>query len=61
MMHGLTHLMAIAAWFAIVVFVFALIGVYATIRWIVGLVTSAERAAEREVETVERAITHRDS
>jgi hypothetical protein len=50
------HLARDAAWFMFVIFVFALIGVYATIRWIVGLFVRAERAVESGVESVERKL-----
>jgi hypothetical protein len=46
------HLAHAAAWFFLIVFAFAIIGVIATIRWIVGLVTGAERAVETEVHTI---------
>ncbi len=52
------HLARDAAWFLLIVFVFAAIGVIATIRWIIGLVMGAERAVESGVESVEHAIHH---
>ncbi len=58
MEQNLVHLAATAAWFFVIVFVFAAIGVYATIRWIVGLITGAERAVESEVHEVTDKITH---
>ena len=48
----LVHLAHAAIWFFIIVFVFAAIGVVATIRWIVGLVTNTERAVESGVRNV---------
>ena len=58
MEQNLVHLAATAAWFFVIVFVFAAIGVYATIRWIVGLITGAERAVETEAHAVADKITH---
>lgn len=54
------HLAHAAAWFILIVFAFAAIGIVATIRWIVGLFLKTERAVESGVESVERAVTHRD-
>ncbi len=54
----LVHLAATAAWIFFIGFVFAVIGVIATIRWIVGLVTGAERAVETGVHDVTDKITH---
>jgi hypothetical protein len=50
------HLAHAAAWVFLLMIVFAIIGVYATIRWIVGLVTGAGRAVESEVSRVGHAI-----
>jgi hypothetical protein len=54
----LAHLAETAAWLFVIIFVFAAIGVVATIRWIIGLVTGAERAVESEVRNVSDKITH---
>jgi hypothetical protein len=54
----LVHLAETAAWFFAIVFVFAIIGVVATIHWIVRMVTGAERAVESGVHNVEDSITH---
>ncbi len=56
MEHALAHLAATAAWFFVIVFIFALIGVYATCRWIIGLFTRAETAVEGGVANVERKL-----
>jgi hypothetical protein len=56
MEHALAHLAATAAWFFVIVFIFALIGVYATCRWIIGLFTRAETAVESGVADVERKL-----
>ena len=58
MEHTLVHLAATAAWLFLVVFVFAIIGVVATIRWIANMITQGERAVESGVEGVENRITH---
>jgi MinD-like ATPase involved in chromosome partitioning or flagellar assembly len=60
MEHTMVHLAEAAAWVFVIVFAFAIIGVYATIRWIVNLVTSAERAVENDVRSAEDRITHRN-
>jgi hypothetical protein len=46
----LTHLAHAALWVIGVMFIFSLIGIYATIRWIAGLITGAGRAVEGGVE-----------
>jgi hypothetical protein len=46
------HLAHAAAWVFLITMVFAIIGVFATIRWVIGLVTGAERAVEGEVSRV---------
>ncbi|MDP9025691.1 MAG: hypothetical protein M3N13_10000 [Candidatus Eremiobacteraeota bacterium] len=56
----LVHLAATAAWLFFIVFVFAVIGIIATIRWIVNMVTNTERAVVTGVEDAGRRITHRD-
>jgi hypothetical protein len=50
----LSHVIHTALWFMFVVFVFAAIGVYATIRWIYDLVTGTERAVEGEANKILR-------
>ena len=52
------HIARDAAWFLFIVFAFAVVGVIATVRWIIGLVTGAERAVESGVESVGHAIHH---
>jgi NADH:ubiquinone oxidoreductase subunit 2 (subunit N) len=49
----LAHIARDAAWFVVVVLVFSVIGVIATIRWIIGLVTNTEHAVESGVKSVE--------
>jgi hypothetical protein len=56
----LVHIATGAAWVFFIIFVFALIGVYATIRWIIGLMMNTERAVETGVRDVENSITGRD-
>ncbi|MDQ2681389.1 MAG: hypothetical protein M3Y21_10300 [Candidatus Eremiobacteraeota bacterium] len=60
MEHFFIHLAQSAAWFFLIVFVFAVIGVIAVIRWIIALVTGTERAVTTGVHNVEGRITHRD-
>ena len=50
-MDFLTHLLHGAAWLAGVIVLFAIIGFFATIRWIARLFTSAERAVEGGVKS----------
>jgi hypothetical protein len=56
MVQTLAHIAEGAAWVFVIIFAFALIGIYATVRWIVDLVTGAERAVEGEVRTVEERL-----
>jgi len=49
----LTHLAHAALWVIAVMFVFSLIGIFATIRWIVSLIVGAGRAVEGGVERAE--------
>jgi len=49
----LIHLVQTAAWFFFIVFIFAVIGVVATVRWIVNALTRGERAVEAGVVSVE--------
>jgi formate hydrogenlyase subunit 3/multisubunit Na+/H+ antiporter MnhD subunit len=44
------------AWVLFIIFIFAFIGFVATIRWIIGLFTGAERAVVSGVESVGRTI-----
>ena len=56
MEHTLVHMAATAAWLFVILFVFALIGVIATIRWIVGLFRRGEAAVESGVQSIERRL-----
>jgi hypothetical protein len=58
-MDFLTHLLHTAIWVFGIIFVFALIGLVATIKWIIGLFTGAEHAVTSGVESVERGIERR--
>jgi len=60
MEHTIIHIAETAAWVFFVIFLFAIIGVWATIRWIVNMVTAGERAVESGVHNVEDTLTHRD-
>lgn len=59
MEHALIRLAETAAWLFVIIFIFAVIGVVATIRWIIGLVTNTERAVETGVHNVEDRFTRR--
>ena len=50
------NLLHAAAWTFGFIFLFALIGVIATIRWIIGLFMAGERAVESGVESVEHMV-----
>lgn len=56
MEHAFVRIAETAAWFLVIVFVFAVIGVYATIHWIVNMVRRGEEAVEAGVENVERRL-----
>jgi hypothetical protein len=58
-MDFLSHLLHTAIWVFGIVFVFAVIGLVATIKWIIGLFTGAEQAVSSGVESVERGIERR--
>lgn len=58
MEHFLIRLAETAAWLFVIVFIFAAIGVVATVRWITNLVTNTERAVESGVHNVEDHFTH---
>ena len=60
MENTIIHIAETAAWVFFVIFLFAIIGVWATIRWIVNMVTAGERAVESGVHNVEDTLTHRD-
>ncbi len=62
MEQSVVHLAESAAWVFFFVFLFAVIGVIATIRWIMALVTRGELAVEAEAHKVGDAIgRHRDN
>ena len=52
MEQAVLHLAHIAAWFFVVIFILALIGLIAIIRWIVGLFRRTETAVESGVQRV---------
>jgi NADH:ubiquinone oxidoreductase subunit 2 (subunit N) len=58
MEHTMVHLAETAAWLFVIMIIFAIIGFIATIRWIINMVTSGERAVESGVQNVENKITH---
>jgi hypothetical protein len=55
----LTYLAHAALWVIGVMFIFSLIGIFATIRWVVGIVTGAGRAVEGGVERAEDMVRRR--
>ena len=60
MEHTLVRLAETAAWLFAIIFVFAIIGVVATIRWIIDKVTAGERAVESGVHSVGEHFHHHD-
>ena len=54
MEQSLVHLAATAAWIFVIVFILALIGLYAIIAWIVNLLRRGATAVESGVETIEK-------
>jgi F0F1-type ATP synthase assembly protein I len=56
----MVHIAETAAWLFVVMIIFAIIGVIATIHWIVRMVTSGERAVESGVQNVEGKFTRHD-
>jgi hypothetical protein len=56
----MVHLAEDAAWVFVIIIIFAIIGVVATIRWIINMVTAGERAVESGVQNVENQLTHHD-
>ena len=53
------NLLHAAAWTFAFIFLFALIGVIATIRWIANLFMRGERAVESGVQSVEHMVTRK--
>ena len=60
MEQSLVHLAETAAWVFFVVFLFAVIGVVATVRWIINMVWRGEQAVESGVRSVGDKLTHHD-
>ena len=58
-MEQLSHFFVDAVWALVAVLVFAAIGVYATIRWIIAKIWGAEQAVERGIKTAESEIQKR--
>ena len=54
-----TNLLHAAAWTFGFIFLFALIGVIATIRWIANMFMRGERAVESGVQSVEHLVTRK--
>ncbi len=57
-MEQFSHFLGEAVWAMLIVLAFAIIGVYATIRWIINLIWGAEQAVESGVRSVGDKITH---
>lgn len=53
------NLLHAAAWVFGFIFLFALIGFVATIRWIIGLFMKGEQAVESGVQSVEHMVTRK--
>jgi hypothetical protein len=56
MEHAFVRIAETAAWFLVIVFIFAIIGVYATIHWIVNLVRRGEEAVGEGVQSIEKRL-----
>jgi UPF0716 family protein affecting phage T7 exclusion len=54
--HFFVRLAETAAWVLVIVFIFAVIGVYATTHWIVNMLRRGEQAVESGVESVEKRL-----
>jgi len=54
------NLLHAAAWLFAFIFLFALIGVVATVRFIMALITGTERAVETGVHNVENSFHRKD-
>ena len=53
MEQALLHLVHAAAWFFLIIFILAFIGVIAIVRWVVNLFRRTEAAVETGVERIE--------
>ncbi len=58
MEHFIANLAHTAIWVVSIIFLFAVIGVVATIRWIIGLFWKGERAVASGVQSVEHMVRH---
>lgn len=56
MEHLVLNLLHAAAWLFAFIFVFALIGVIAVVRWVINLITGTERAVGTGVRNVENSL-----
>ena len=53
MEHTVMEMLKIGAWLFGIIFLFAIIGVIATIRWIFGMIFRGERAVASGVQSIE--------
>ena len=60
MEHFVLTIVHAAAWLFGFIFLFAIIGVIAVVRWIMALITGTERAVSAGVHTVETSLHHRE-
>ena len=59
MEHFILNILHAAAWVFFIIFLFALIGVYATVHWIVRLIRGAETAVASGVHNAEDFVTRK--
>ena len=59
MEHFVSNLLHAAAWTFAFIFLFAFIGVIATVRWIINMFMRGERAVESGVQSVEHMVTRK--
>jgi len=55
----LIHVAKDAVWAFVIFFVFAVIGVVASVRWVMAMVTRGTTAVQSEARKIEDAVTHR--
>jgi len=55
----LIHVAKDAVWAFVIFFAFAVIGVVASVRWVMAMVTRGTTAVQSEARKIEDAVTHR--